>query len=292
MLPKEVLKNIRYIQITTNRLVSDVFAGHYHSIFKGRGIEFDEVREYTPGDEIRSIDWNVTARMGHPFVKKFVEERELTVMLMVDLSGSSYFGSVNKMKSQIAAEVCSLLAFSAIKNNDRVGFIAFTDAIEKFIPPRKGTSHVLRVVREALYFRPKSRLTDISKALEFLNRVTTRKTVTFVISDFYDEDFDRQLIITNRRHDVVAVTITDPLELELSNAGLVSMIDAETGREYLIDTSSKEVREDYRKKSLEKFRNRQDIFKSARVDNIDIRTNIPYTRELISFFRHRERKMR
>ena len=291
-IPREVLKNVRRIQITTNRLVTDIFAGQYHSIFKGRGMAFDEVREYQPGDGIRSIDWNVTARTGTLYVKKFVEERELTVVILLDMSGSSYFGSVNRLKADLAAELCSLLAFSAIKNNDRVGLIAFTDKIEKFVPCRKGTRHVLRVIREALYFKPSSRGTNISNAIEYLNNVTTRRTVTFIISDFYDRGFKKVLSAANRRHDIVAITITDPLELELPRAGILKLEDAETGKEILIDSSSATVREAYRKHALKKFEDRRELLNSISVDNVDIRTDTPYTRTLSAFFKARAKRMR
>jgi len=292
MIPKEVIKNVRRIQITTTRLVTDVFAGQYHSIFKGRGIEFDEVREYQIGDEIRSIDWNVTARTGTPYVKKFVEERELTVMVLLDMSASSAFGSVNRLKGQLAAEISALLAFSAIKNNDRIGLIAFTDKIEKFIPPRKGVSHVLRVIREALYFRPASGGTDIAGAIEYLNRVTTRRTVTFVISDFYDKDFKKPVSIANKRHDIIAITITDPLELNMPDVGLVKLYDAETGEEFFIDTSPASFRKEYKKNAWKRFKEREDTFRSVNVDTIDVRTNIPYMRSLRAFFKLREKRMR
>ena len=191
-------------------MVMDVFAGQYQSVFKGKGMEFDEVREYQPGDEIRSIDWNVTARTGHPYIKKFVEERELTVMLILDMSASCFFGTVKQLKMRLAAEICSVLAFSAIKNNDKAGLIIFTDKVEKFIPARKGIRHVLRVIREALYFKPKGKTTNLNAALEYLNKVTTRKTVTFIISDFYSSAFKKMLSAANKRHDIIAITITDP----------------------------------------------------------------------------------
>ncbi len=292
MIPREILQKIRRIQITTSRMVTDVFAGQYHSVFKGRGMEFDEVREYLPGDEIRSIDWNVTARMGHPYVKKFVEERELTVMLLLDRSLSCRFGTVNYLKSRLAAEVCSVLAFSAAANNDRAGLVIFTDRIEKFVPPRKGLRHVLRVVREALYFNPAGTGTDITAALEYLNRVTRRRTVTFVISDFYAPDFRSRLAVAARRHDVVAVTITDPRETDLPDAGIVRLDDAETGRGFLVDTSSRRVREEYRRKAERRFREREMLFRSLNVDVVDVRTDVPYARSLYAFFRSRERRMR
>jgi uncharacterized protein (DUF58 family) len=292
MIPKEILKKIRRIQITTLRMVTDVFAGQYHSVFKGKGIEFHEVREYLPGDDIRSIDWNVTARMGHPYVKKFVEERELTVMLLLDASSSCRFGSSGKMKNQLAAELCSVLAFSAIQNNDRVGIIIFTDRVEKFIPPRKGLSHVLRVIREALYFKPQGRGTDISSALEYLNRVTTRKTITFIISDFYDEGFKRLLSASNKRHDIVAVTITDPREIDMPDVGMIDLTDAETGQGLTVYTNDAAFRGRYRQDALGRIRQRKALFGSVDVDNIDIYTDKPYSSELIRFFKARERRMR
>ncbi|MFA7294307.1 MAG: DUF58 domain-containing protein, partial [Candidatus Omnitrophota bacterium] len=245
MIAKEVLKNIRRIQITTSRMVNDVFAGQYQSVFKGKGMEFDEVREYQPGDEIRSIDWNVTARMGNPYIKKFVEERELTVMLLLDMSPSSFFGTRNQLKMRLAAEVCSVLAFAAIKNNDKVGFIAFTDKIEKFIPARKGLRHVLRIISEALYFKPKGKKTDINAALEYLNKITTRKTVVFIISDFYSPDFKKMLAVSNKRHDIVAITVSDPREMELFDAGIVKLEDLESGETFMVDTSDIALRKKY-----------------------------------------------
>lgn len=292
MLPKEILNKVRRIQIMTSHLVADLFAGQYHSVFKGQGMEFDEVREYTPGDEIRSIDWNVTARMGTPFIKKFVEERELTVMLLLDMSGSCRFGSEKQLKSQLAAELCSVLAFSAIQNSDRVGFIGFTDRIEKFVPPRKGLRHVLRVVREALYLKPESQGTDIAAAIEYLNRVTKRKAVVFIISDFFATEFRKALTIASRRHDVTAVTITDPRELELPDVGLIELEDAESGKGFLIDTSSRRLREEYKKNSQRRVEERKRLFNYANVDNIDIRTDIPYTESLLRFFKMRNRKRR
>jgi uncharacterized protein (DUF58 family) len=291
MIPKEVLQTIRRIQITTSRMVTDVFAGHYHSVFKGQGMEFEEVREYQPGDDIRSIDWNVTARTGRPFIKKFVEERELTIMLIFDMSGSTYFGSVNKLKRQLAAELCSLLAMSAIKNNDKVGLIAFTDRIEKFVPPRKGLSHVLRLIREALYFEPEGKATDISGALEYLGRVTNRSTVSFIISDFLDTDYKKPLSIAGKRHDIVAISITDPRETELPDIGIINLEDPETGRDFLLDTSSEAVRKDFRMNSLKMLDERQQLFRSTNIDHIDIRTDVPYARELYKFFRMRERRI-
>ena len=290
MIPKETLKKIRRIQITTSRMVTDVFAGHYHSVFKGQGMEFEEVREYQPGDDIRSIDWNVTARTGHPFVKKFREERELTIMLLLDMSASSYFGTVNKLKSQVAAELCSVLAMSAIKNNDKVGLIAFTDKIEKFVPPRKGLSHVMRIIREAIFFKPEGRGTDIPAALEYLNRITSRRTVTFFISDFFAEDYKRPLAVANKRHDIIAISVTDPREIDMPDIGIVNLEDAETGRSFLIDTSSFAVREKYNSDAVSMHAQRDQIFRSVNVDHINIRTDEPYTGALYKFFKMRERR--
>ena len=319
MIPKEVLKNIRRIQITTSRMVNDVFAGQYQSVFKGRGMEFEEVREYQPGDEIRSIDWNVTARTGHPYIKKFVEERELTVMLVLDMSASCFFGTAKQLKRQLAAELCSVLAFSAIRNNDRVGFIAFTDRIEKFIPPRKGPRHVLRVIREALYFKPEGKGTDINSALEYLNKVSRRKTITFVVSDFYlpvvsavvrqahhtsnhtersrsveppagSGDFKKMLSVSNKRHDIIAVTVTDPWELSLPDVGIVSLEDSETGESFMLDTSDSRLRREYSRNAQKRDKERKKFFQSGGVDTIDIRTDIPYTKSLFKFFRAREKR--
>lgn len=291
MIPIEVLQQIRRIQITTSRMVTDVFCGQYQSVFKGRGMEFDEVREYQPGDEIRSIDWNVTARMGHPYIKKFMEERELTVMLLLDLSASAYFGTVNKLKRQIAAEICSVLAFSAIRNNDKVGLIIFTEKVEKFVPPAKGIRHVLRIVREALYFTPKGKKTDIPSALEYLNKVCRRSTVTFIVSDFYDTDFDKPLSIANKRHDLVSITITDPKELDLPDIGIAQFNDPETGRIFNLDTSNDSLRREFRENALKIISARKKTFDRIGVDNVDIRCDIPYSRSLFKFFRMRERRI-
>jgi len=290
MLPKEIISKIRRIHITTSRLVTDFLSGQYESVFKGRGMEFDEVREYQPGDEIRSIDWNVTARMGHPFVKKYIEERQLTVMILLDASASSYFGTVKRLKSELAAEISAVLAFAAIKNNDRVGLIIFTDRIEKFIPPRKGPQHVLRVIREALYFKPKGKGTDIELALRYLDNVTKRRAVTFIISDFFSKGFKKPLSIANKRHDCVAITITDPRELDLPNAGLVELTDAETGKFFMVDTANSSVRKTYSARSHAMADERSRTFGSISVDHIDIRTDKPYVEEMIRFFKVRRRR--
>ena len=286
MIPKEVLNQIRYIQIITSRLVNEVFAGEYQSVFKGRGMEFEEVREYQPGDDIRSIDWNVTARMNTPYVKKFIEERELTVMILLDVSGSFYFSSVNKLKRRLSAEVASILAFSAMRNKDKVGLVLFTDQIEKFLPPKKGLNYGLRIIREALYFQPSSQRTNISRALDFLNKVCKRKAVVFIISDFYSEDFEHTLSLTNKHHDLIAVTITDPRELELPSLGIVSFFDPEAGEEIIVDTSPK-VREAFKKRALSFFEKRDKLFERLGIDNISLRTDIPYKDSLVAFFTKR-----
>jgi uncharacterized protein (DUF58 family) len=291
MLPKEIIKKIRRIEITTSKLVTDMLAGQYESVFKGRGIEFDEVREYQPGDEIRSIDWNVTARMGHPFIKKFVEERQLTVMILLDASSSSYFGTSKRLKSELAAEISAVLAFAAIQNKDRVGLIIFTDRIEKFIPPRKGLSHVLRVIREALYFKPKGKGTDISGALKYLDSVTARRVVAFVISDFFARDFKKPLSIASKKHDCVAITITDPREQELPNAGIIELADAETGRLYMVDTSNARLRGNYASRARKLAEERSHLFSSINMDHMDVRTDKPYIEEFIKFFKSRKRRL-
>ncbi|MBU0606145.1 MAG: DUF58 domain-containing protein [Candidatus Omnitrophica bacterium] len=291
MLPKEVIQKIRRIQVTTSRLVTDFLSGNYESVFKGRGMEFDEVREYQPGDEIRSIDWNVTARMGHPFIKKFIEERQLTVMILLDASASSYFGTSKRLKSELAAEISAVLAFAAVKHNDRVGLIIFTDRIEKFIPPRKGQQHVLRVIREALYFKPKGKGTNIEDALKYLDSVTTRRAVTFIISDFFDKDFKKPLSVANKRHDCIAITITDPREMELPKSGIVELTDAESGKFFQIDTSNAKVRRTYAEKSARKIDERARLFGTIGVDHIDIRTDKPYIDEMIKFFKMRKRRI-
>ncbi len=291
MIPKELAKKVRYIQIYTNKTVNDVMAGEYQSVFKGRGMEFDEVREYQPGDEIRTIDWNVTARMGHPYVKRYREERELTIMFLVDLSASGAFGSVSRMKNEIAAELCALLAFSAIKNNDKVGLIMFTDAIEMFIPPKKGLSHVLRVIRDLLAFSPQQTQTNIALGLDYLGRVTNKRSVVFLVSDFIGGGFERPMRVLSKKHDLIAVSITDPREMRLPNAGLVEIQDAETGAQVLIDTSSAAVRKRYEQLAHARKQRLRELFASMDVDHIDVSTEENYVRDLMLFFRRRERRM-
>ena len=289
---KDIIKKIRRIEISTNRLVTNIFAGEYESAFKGRGMEFDEVREYQHGDEVRTIDWNVTAKMGHPFVKKFVEERELTMMLLVDVSGSTKFGTYQQKKSDIIAEISALLAFSAVKNNDKVGLICFTDQVELFIPPRKGKKHVLRLIRDILYCKPKRVTTDLGEALSFLERIQKRKSVVFLISDFRDNDYEKPLKRINPRHDLVAISVTDRRETEFPDVGLIELEDTETGEIILFDSSSTKTRQYFQEKNLSETNKRQKIFLKNKIDNIEIYTDQPYTQSLIHFFQHRQRKER
>ncbi|MCA9411306.1 MAG: DUF58 domain-containing protein [Candidatus Omnitrophica bacterium] len=292
MLPKELIKKIRRIEIRTNRLVNDVLGGEYHSVFKGRGMEFDEVREYQIGDDVRTIDWNVTARTGTPHVKRFVEERELTVLLMVDASSSSHFGTTTRMKGEMIAELCALLAFSAIKNNDRVGLIIFTEDIELYVPPKKGKSHVLRLIRDLLYFRAKGRGTNITNALEFLQRVQKRKAVVFLVSDFLtDEAYRKPLAIANQRHDVISVSVSDPREVDIPPIGILELEDAETGEEIVIDTSDPDVREMFAEYARIEGEERQKTFRSLSVDSIDVNTGSDYVLPLINFFKRRAKEM-
>jgi uncharacterized protein (DUF58 family) len=313
MIPREILKKIRQIELRTNRLVSETLAGQYHSVFKGQGMNFEEVREYQPGDEVRSIDWNVTARMNHPFIKKFVEERELTLMLVVDVSGSGLFGSREQSKRELAAEIASVLAFSAIRNNDKVGLILFSDEVEKFIPPRKGRRHVLRVIREVLFYQPQRHGTDLHGALEFMMRVTPHKAIAVVISDFIGSpavagDAPRklrpQMMLleslaqasysmlrhANRRHDVVAVQIADPYELELPALGRLVLQDAETGEIVEINTGDGRKRAAFADRQARAQKDVLKLFRSAGIDAIQLRTDQPYAAELGKFFETRERR--
>jgi len=292
MIPKEVLKQIRNIEIKTGKLVNDIFAGQYESIFKGRGIEFSEVREYQPGDDIRMIDWNVTARFGHPYVKKFIEERELTIILLVDMSASGKFGTYNKFKSEIIAEISAILAFSALKNNDKVGMIIFTDQIEKFIPPKKTRTHILRIIREILYFQPQHSLTDITCGLEYLNEVIRRKSIVFLISDFIDYDYEKALKISNKRHDLICIIISDPREYELPPIGIIEIEDSETGRTMFIDTSDKEFKTKFTNITTSFINRRDQFFKRIGIDTIKIDTSKPYVNPIINFFRLRARRFR
>ena len=304
MIPREILKKIRQIEIRTNRIVSETLAGQYHSVFKGQGMNFDEVREYQPGDDVRAIDWNVTARMNHPFIKKFVEERELTVMLLVDLSGSGAFGSGSQSKRELAAEIASVLAFSAIRNNDKVGLILFTDTIEKYIPPRKGRRHVLRVIRDILFFEPQRHATDINQALEFLSRVILHRAVVVVLSDFLlrhgtstdTENFQGlslpALRQANRRHDVVAVTIADRYELELPPLGWLVLQDAESGDVVEVNTASARNRQLFQTRQAESRVEVLRLLRNAGVDSIQVLTDQPYASALSRFFETRVKRRR
>jgi len=291
MIPKELAKKIRFIQIHTKRAVNDVLAGEYYSVFKGRGMEFDEVREYTPGDEIRTIDWNVTARTGQPYVKRYVEERELTVLFVVDLSASGTFGTCEKLKNEVAAELCALLAFSAIKNNDKVGLIIFTDIIELYIPPGKGTSHVLRLILDLLNFKPRQSRTDIAQALDYLGRITHRKAVVFLVSDFLAEGYEKLLGIVARRHDLIAISITDPREKVLPKVGLIELEDAETGETVVVDSGSAQVRRRYEAITQERAEQLAESFRSSGVDHIPVLTGRDHVRDLVRFFHARERRL-
>lgn len=284
---KELLKKVRQVQIRSRRMVNDVMAGEYQSAFKGRGMEFDMVREYYEGDEPRLIDWNVTARMGHPYVRSYVEERELTVIFLVDVSASGLFGSKHELKREVATELCAVLAFNAIRKNDKVGLILFSDQIELFVPPNKGRTHVLRVIRELLFFKPRHKKTSIKMALEYFNRVNKRKAVVFLVSDFLDQDFYRSMNLTNRRHDLVAIEVTDPEEEELSNVGLIEFQDPETGETALIDTSSKSWQHYYRMVRLQADEKKKTNFRTYGIDHLKISTDRPFEKDLMNFFKKR-----
>ncbi|MCC6939889.1 MAG: DUF58 domain-containing protein [Flavobacteriales bacterium] len=285
---KELLKKVRLVELKTRGLSEHIFSGEYHSAFKGRGMTFSEVREYTPGDEVRTIDWNVTARFGHPFVKVFEEERELTVMLLADLSGSGDFGTSNLLKRELITEVCATIAFSAIKNNDKVGMILFTGRVEKFIPPKKGRSHILRIIRELIEFRPEGRDTDIAGALRYLNNVIKKRSISFLVSDLMASGYEDALKIANRRHDLVVLRTSDPREQELPNVGLVRFEDPETCELRWVDTGSRSVRNSYRAAALKHKQNTREILKRSGVDHVTISTNEGYVRPLMRLFKQRE----
>ena len=287
---REILRRVRQIEIRSRRAVLDVLGGEYHSVFRGRGMEFDEVREYSPGDEIRDIDWNVTARTGKPFIKRFVEEREQTVFFLTDVSASGVFGTHERMKGEIAAEICAVLAFSAVQNNDRVGLLTFTDRIEELIPPKKGRKHVLRVVRELLFARPQGRGTDIALAVDTLNKVLKRRAIVFLVSDFLDQGLRRPLMLANRRHDVIAIRLVDAREEVLPPAGILELQDAETGESFLIDASNRRVRERFAEANRRRLEELQALFRSLGVDNISIRTDESYLDPIVRFFRMRAKR--
>jgi len=290
MIPSELIKKIRQIQIYTSRMVDASFAGQYESVFKGRGMQFDEVREYTPGDDIRTIDWNVSARTGRTHIKRFVEEREMTVIFAVDLSASGDFGTVNKSKNELAAEFCAVLAFAAAKNNDKVGLLIFTDQIELYIPPKKGSSHVLRLIRELLYFKMPKRRTNIPMAMDYLARVVRKKATIFLVSDFIETDFKKPMSLLNKRHDVVAVSVRDRAEAEMPNVGIIEFQDAETGEIMVVDTSSRRFREQYSGKSARRFEELKEMLRSIKVDCISISTDKPYVQDVVRFFHMRHKR--
>ena len=292
MIPTEILKKVKRIELRTRNLVNTIFAGEYHSVFKGRGMAFAEVRAYQPGDDVRTIDWNVTARMDDPFVKVFDEERELTVILMVDASASGDFGTVSQMKGEIGAEICALLAFSAIQNNDRVGLIIFTDKVELFIPPKKGKKHVLRVIRELLYFQPSGCGTNIDAALEYLNRVTYRRSVVFLVSDFFASDYEKALRVANRRHDLIAIALEDPREYDLPAIGIVELEDAETGEGIMVDFGDAAVRDAFQKLTQKERDDREVLFRRMGLDAVNISTQGAYHEPLMQFFRMRAKKIK
>lgn len=284
---KEILKKVRKIEIKTRRLSDHIFSGEYHSSFKGRGMTFSEVRQYQYGDDIRSIDWNVTARYNEPFIKVFEEERELTMMLLVDLSASEFFGTVNHFKRDIIAEISATLAFSAIQNNDKVGLLVFSDEIELFIPPKKGKTHVLRIIRELIEFQPKSKKTDIAQALRYFSNVMKKKAIVFMLSDFMDEGYENALKIVSRKHDVTGIRVYDKHETEIPKLGMVPMQDAETGEVILVNTNSKSVRTKYKANYLQQLALYEDIFRKSGAGTINTRVDESYVKKLLSYFKRR-----
>lgn len=287
---QDLIKKVRKIEIKTRGLSSHIFSGEYHSAFKGRGMAFSEVREYMPGDDIRSIDWNVTARFGHPFVKVFEEERELTVMLVVDVSASGSFGTRTQFKKDLMTELCAVLSFSAIQNNDKIGLIFFSDTIEKFIPPKKGKTHILRIIRELIEFQPLHSRTNISMGLKYVRNVIKKRSICFLISDFQDKEFEDSLKLANKKHDVVALQIYDKRETELTDAGLINLMDAETGEQLLVDSGDKRIREIYRNNWNKHERNLKDIFARCGVDRAKISTDESYVKPLMFLFKKRGSK--
>ncbi len=289
---RELLKKVRRIQVRADRLVNDVVVGEYRSVFKGRGMEFDEVREYQAGDDIRTIDWNVTARTGWAHVKRYAEEREMTAVLLVDLSLSGRFGSTHQLKVDLATEISAVLAFSAIKNNDKIGLLVFTDHVERYIPAKKGKQHVLRVIRELLSFEPRAGGTNLAGALEFLNKVLKRKAVIFLVSDFIDTNFERDLALTRSRHDLIPVRISDPRESMLPDVGLIELEDAETGERVLVDTRRRQIRDAFAATGRDEYESLSGLLRSMGVDSLQVSTDRPYMKDLLGFFRRRERRIR
>jgi uncharacterized protein (DUF58 family) len=292
---REILKKIRHVELKTRGLVATTFAGQYRSVFKGRGMNFEEVREYQSGDEVRTIDWNVTARLGemhgNAFVKKFTEERELTVVLIVDVSASGNFGGIELSKRELAAEVACVLAFSATRNNDKVGLLLFSDHVELFIPPKKGRPHALRLIREILFFKPKGRGTKPGPALDYLNRVMTRRSVVFMISDFQTEEFNRELSVTSRRHDLVAIPVIDPRERDLPDVGIVTLEDAETGEQVVVNTSNGSTRDAFAHLADKKRADLEKMLRRHGIDSIELQTDSDYIPALRGFFKTRERRL-
>ena len=292
MISKDLIQKIRRIEITTNRIVNEIMAGQYVSAFKGRGMEFSEVREYIPGDDVRNIDWNVTARYNKPFVKRFIEERELTVLFLNDVSGSQHFGSQDQLKSELSAEICAVLAFAAIRSNDQVGSIIFSDRIESYIPPKKGAKHVLRVIRDLLHHRPVGHGTDIAGVLEYLGKVQRRRSVVFLVSDFLDTGIEKSLRIVNRHHDLVAIVVEDPREYELPSSGWTMLSDAETGEDVCVNLGNRDVRTAFTQRIQSMIESRDKMFSSAGIDCLKIRLNRPYEADLFRFLKARAQRMR
>ena len=291
MIPKEILRKVRQIEIRTKRLVDSVLGGEYNSAFRGRGMEFEEVREYQPGDEVRTIDWNVTARTGQPFVKTYREERELTVVTLVDVSPSERFGSGSQQKVELAAEFSAVVSFSAIRNGDKVGTVFFTDKVEKYIPPKKGKKHVLRVIRELLTFQPQSKGTNVEEALRFLAKVQKRKATVFLISDFLATDFEKALAAVGTKHDVIAVRTSDPREAQFPDVGLITLQDAETGEVVVVDSNSSRIRKMFQSRGEEERGSQDKLLRSLKIDELELTTGKPYINDLSNFFRMREKKM-
>ncbi len=292
MLPSEILKKIKRIEIKTTRMVNEVFSGEYHSIFRGMGMEFSEVREYQPGDDIRNIDWNVTARYGHPFLKVYREERELNVMLIVDLSASQRFGTGERFKTEAAAEITALLSLAAIKNNDKVGLLVFTDEVELYLPPKKGKNHVLRLIREILYFEPSGRRTNTAAALEYFLGIAKKKSVVFLISDFIDEGFEKPMGIAARKHDLIALKLGDALEMKIPRTGLIRFQDLESGAECLVDTSSRRFKKLFQKRVIERNRHFDTMTTRMGIDKVYIPAGGDYATPLIRFFEMRAKRIR
>jgi uncharacterized protein (DUF58 family) len=290
MLPRDLVRQIRRLQIRSRRAVEDLLGGDYKSVFKGSGIAFEEVREYQPGDDIRTIDWNVTARMGHPFVKRFIEERELTVVLFVDASQSQLFSTREKQKRDVAAEIAALLAFCAISNNDKVGLIACSERVEKYVPPRKGTQHVLRLIRDILFFEPRYPGTCLRSGLDFVNKVLRRRAIVFLVSDFLDTGYEKALQRTGKRHDLITLALADPLEFSFPAVGLVELEDAETGRQVLIDSASTEFQAAFNQKSQTRLEALRHLTRSSRIDLIEVTTDGNHLDALARFFHLRERR--